>query len=744
VIGPLTDVLAQDRIAEPVVAVLIRALAATGQVAEALERYEAVRERLVADLGTEPGAELQAAYDLVRPTAKPARLVPAQLPVGIRGFAAREAELARLDAILAEGRESDDTVMVCVVSGTAGVGKTALAVHWAHRVADRFPDGQLYANLRGFDPAGTVLEPAEVVRGFLDALGVDPQRIPADLSAQAALYRSHLAGRRVLVLLDNVVDAGQVRPLLPGSPGSLVVVTSRNQLGGLVALDGANPLLLDVLSTEDSRRLLAHRLGAGRVAAEPAAVEAVIQRCAGLPLALAIVAARAAIRPEVPLADLAAQLGDVRDRLDTLSVGDEVADVRAVISWSYQALRPEAARLFRLLGLHPGPDITPAAAASLAAVTRAEASALAGELAQAHLSAEHLPGRYTFHDLLRAYAREQADSVDPPAERRAALHRMLDHYLHSAVDADRQISPNRDLVDLVPIQAGVVPETAPDAGRATSWFLAEHRVLVAAVERALAEGFDAHTWQLAWAMLPYLARRGHTLDFAATQRAAVEAATRIGDPDVRIGTHRNLSGAYTLLGRLDDARDQLERALALSAETDNPTLRAHIHIRLAHVLEVQGRHADALDHAGRSLELYRSAGHRLGEANALNAIGWNHALLGDYRQALTYCERALAGHRELGAEAPQAYTLDSIGYAYHHLGRHDEAVARFEEALALLRRLGDVYHQAGVLTHLGDTYAETGADAPARTAYGAALAILEDLDHPDAAQVRAKLARFSS
>jgi hypothetical protein len=359
----------------------------------------------------------------------------------MRQFAGRTAELARLTALLDE--DAGGTVVITAIDGTAGIGKTTLAVHWAHRIADRFPDGQLYANLRGFDASGPAMTPAEAIRGFLDAFAVPPERIPVDLPAQSGLYRSLLAGRRVLVLLDNARDADQVRPLLPGTPGCVAVVTSRHRLSSLVTADGAHPLPLDLLSTGEARELLVSRIGRDRAGAEPETIDELIELCAHLPLALTLVAARAASHPTFPLAALAGELRDTHGRLDAIGEGDVTSGVRAVISWSYERLDAEAARLFRLLGMHPGPDIAVPAAASLAGVPVGRARAALAELARAHLAEEYAPGRYTCHDLLRLYARELADTVDSASDRHDAVHRLLDHYVHAAHTATELLQASR-------------------------------------------------------------------------------------------------------------------------------------------------------------------------------------------------------------------------------------------------------------------------------------------------------------
>ena len=441
----LEQMVADRPLDEHLRALLMLALYRSGRQTDALAAFQQMRRTIVAELGADPGRELRdletailrqdPALDPPAPAAGPARAlprmpVPAQLPPAVAAFAGRGAELASLDALLPAAAQAgpgrDAAAVMVVLSGTAGVGKTALAVHWAHQMAAQFPDGQLYVNLQGFDPDGTVLEPSEAVRGFLEAFGVPAARIPAALAAQAGLFRSLLAGRRVLMVLDNARDAAQVRPLLPGSPGCLAIVTSRDRLAGLVARECAHPLALDLLSAAEARDLLARRLGSGRVDREPAAVDDIIAGCARLPLALTIAAARAATSPGFPLRVYGTELRGAARALDPLPGGDLTTDVRAVFSWSYRALSDPAARMFRLVGLHPGPDISLAAAASLAATRPGQARVPLDELTQAHLLAEHTPGRYTCHDLLRAYATEQALAHDSQDARDAAVHRVLD------------------------------------------------------------------------------------------------------------------------------------------------------------------------------------------------------------------------------------------------------------------------------------------------------------------------------
>jgi tetratricopeptide (TPR) repeat protein/DNA-binding XRE family transcriptional regulator len=669
---------------------------------------------------------------------RPRSPAPAQLPADVAGFTGRADDLRRLTALLDSDRGST-AVLITAIAGTAGVGKTALAVHWAHQVRHHFPDGQLYVNLRGFDPTGTVTSSSEAVRRFLDALGVAPQRIPADPDAQVLLYRSLVAERRMLMLLDNARDADQVRPLLPGAPGCIVVVTSRNQLTGLVAAEGAQPVLLDLLTVDEARDLLTRRLGADRTRAEPGAVDEIIVRCARLPLALAIVAARAATRPDSSLAALAVDLDDAQDRLDALTTGDPSTDIRTVFSWSYRTLTTDSARLFRLLGLHPGPDISVAAAASLAGLPDPRVRQLLAELARAHLIDEHAPGRYTFHDLLRAYGHRLAHAVDGGDERRAAVERMLAHYLHTAYSADRLMDLNRDPITLAALPPGTAPEEIADPGQALAWFTVEHRIMLGAIEQAAAAGHDTYTWQLAWTMAGFLDRSGRWLDYLATQRSALAAADRLDDRPGQARVHRLLAGANSQLGRYDEAHLHLEQALRLYRRTGDMVGQAHAHRSRSLIWEGQGRYAEALHHGEQALALYRAAGHKRGQASALNGIGWDHAILGDYERTLAYCQQALTMHESVDDPFGQADCWDSLGYAHHHLGDHAEAIACYRRALDLFRSLGGRFKEAKTRANLGDAHLAMGDREAARAAWKQALAMLDLLDRPEADAVRAKL-----
>jgi tetratricopeptide (TPR) repeat protein len=410
-----------------------------------------------------------------------------------------------------------------------------------------------------------------------------------------------------------------------------------------------------------------------------------------------------------------------------------------VFSWSYRALDADAARLFRLLGPHPGPDLGAPAAASLAGLPPARTRRLLAELARAHLVVEHAPGRYGLHDLLRAYATERAREAEAPARHAAAVGRTLDHYLHSAHAAAMLLSPARDPITVPAARPGVTPERPPDHAAAMAWFAAEYPVLRDAIDLAAAAGFDDHAWRLAWTLLYFLDRRGHWHDWTAVQRTALAAARRLGDPTAQATCHRLLALAQIQLGRYAEADAHLRRALARYADTGDRAGEAYTRIHLGMAASRQGRYADALAHAEQALELFRAAGHRAGQALALNNVGWLHAQLGDHRRALRRCAEALALQEEVGNSDDQAATWDSLGYAHHHLGDHDQAFACYQRALDLRREIGDRYGQANTLTHLGDVRQAAGDPVGARDAWRAAVAILEELGHADADGLRGRL-----
>ena len=758
VITPLTELVAEQPLAEKLVAILMQALLRTGHGADALDYYSATRQRLAEQLGVDPGPELRRAHKLVLrgeadlpaarkpavargPRAVPVGAdgpVPAQLPWDVVGFCGRASQIAALDAVL-PAHDGQRSSTVVVVSGMAGVGKTALAVHWAHNVAARFPDGQLYVDLRGFDPGGSVLPAGEAVRGFLDALGVAAQRVPTDVGSRAALYRSVLAGKRMLVVLDNARDADQVRPLLPGTPGCLVVVTSRNEMPGLLATAGARPLAVDLLTAAEARQLLAHRVGADRLAADSDATEEMIARCGRLPLALAIAAARAASRPDFSLAALARQLRDHRNRLDAFTAGDTATDVRAVFSWSYRALDPLAARLFRLLGLHPSSSIGVFTAASLAGIPQKSARALLAELARAHLIAEPTPDRYVLHDLLHAYATEQAHRQDRDDYRRAAVHRMLDHYLHTAHAAALLLNPRRPPIIHTPPPTDVTTEALSDQDQATAWLTTERSALVAAVRQASDMGLDAHAWRIAWTLTDFLDRQEHWDDLATTHDAALAAAVRLADVTGQAHAHRGLSSAHTQRRRYTEAHAHLQRALELFSTLKDRTASADTLLDLSYLFERQGRHDDALDGAQAALALLTTVERPTQRARALNNVGWYCTLLGRHQDALAYCRQALDLYKDLGDHSGQAATWDSLGHAHYHLAHHQQAIECRQLALDLSRNSGNIHLEGSLLIRLGDTHDAAGDRHAAHDAWQHAADLLDEIGHPDADTARTKL-----
>jgi tetratricopeptide (TPR) repeat protein/transcriptional regulator with XRE-family HTH domain len=714
------------------------------RLADALALDEDARADFIAAAHRRQGSaeEVQPAEAGEKPSAPHA--VPRQLPALTPQFVGRQAELAALSDLLdrAGGQPAAAASVVAIV-GMAGVGKTALALHWAHRVVAEFPDGQLYANLHGFGPAGTPAEPAEVIRVFLDAFGMPAERIPASAAAQAGLYRSLLAGRRILVVLDNARDADQVRPLLPGTPGCLALVTSRNRLAGLAVGEGACQLALDVLAETEARQLLAGRLTATTLAAEPAAVSELITLCARLPLALAIAAALAAAPPAGTLASLTAELRDVAGALDGLDAGDAASSIRAVFSRSYLSLGDPARRMFRLLGLPPGPDITALAAASLAGLPPPAARRAIRELTAAHMLTEHAPGRYALHDLLAAYAAEQAQVSEEPEASRAALHRVLEHYLRTAHTAAHLLAPTRARLTLDPPQPGVTPEPLADYQQALAWFEAEHEVLLTAIRRAAQAGFDTVAWQLPWTMTSFLDRRGHWHQLVAVQRTAVAAALRQGDTAGQALTYYQLGSGCARLGDYEQAHEHLTSCLELYRQLADRTGQTYAYLALAWMAEHQGSYTDSLGHAERALELVRTVDNPGWQAVVLNSVGWQHALLGHYQQTRTFCRQALALHHQLGNRQGAAHSWDSLGYAEHRLGRYHRAVTCYNHALDLFQQLGDRYYEAATLHHLGDTRHAAGQPEAAREDWRQALDILDALNHPDATEIRAKLGELS-
>ncbi|HEX6685405.1 MAG TPA: tetratricopeptide repeat protein [Candidatus Limnocylindrales bacterium] len=733
-INPTTihDVFAKPRLSRwEVVREIVTRLG--GDVEEFAELWQRAREAEVLDADQAPADPEPAGTTGTAGTAAPA---PRTLPAEVYGFIGRDEHLKRLDELV--GTDAGG-MPIAVLTGMGGIGKTALAVHWAHRVADRFPDGQLFVNLRGLDPTGQAVPPATALRGFLAASGVPADGIPTELDALTAYFRSLVAGKRILLVLDNARNAEQVRPLLPGSGPAVVVVTSRDQLTPLVAVEGAQPLHLDPLSTSEAWRLLSRRLGAQRIEAEPETTDAIIATCGRLPLALAVVAARAQ-QSGFSLAEVTAEVLDTARRLDALDAGDPASQVRAVFSWSYAALTEPAARMFRLLGLHPGPGISVTAAASLAGVPVPEARRTLTELTQTNLLSEYAARRYSTHDLLRAYAAELIPSHD--GERaQVAVDRLIDHYLHAAHTANRMMHPLRDPnhLPLSPPAPGVAIERFPDVDAAIAWLDLEYPVLVAILDQPEGSGTDRRIWQLAWALETFLGRRGFWHDLGSVWEAGIRAGSRLGDPRAEAHALRGVATTQIRLSRYADAERYLQRALDLYAQAGDQVGQAFAYRAIQSLQTERGdRHAGIIA-IERAMELFRAAGHHRGQASSLNNLGVSLLALGEPERAIGCCDQALALFEQLGDREGQAHTWDTLGLARHSLGHYADAADCYERALALYRTLGDRYEEAGTLSRLGDTHHATGSLDAARAAWQKAAQLLSDLRHPDAERVLAKL-----
>ncbi|WP_165552887.1 AfsR/SARP family transcriptional regulator [Kribbella speibonae] len=713
---------------------LIRAHQASGSTALALATYGDVADRLRDLLGADPGPELRTLHaELLTATATATGtapgtatgVVPRQLPATIPAFAGRTDDLRRLDELL-------PTANLGLVIGAAGIGKTSLAVHWARRVEDRFPDGILYADLLGFSPVTEPADPQAILARFLVALGTPPDRLPANAEAQIALYRSLLAERAVLVVLDNARSADQVRPLATTGSGCCTVVTSRNELAGLVATEQAEPIRLDVFDPPQSKQLLAARIGAERFGSDPASVDALVERCAGLPLALSLLAAQIALRPQRSLASFVRALGE--SPLDALSTADGVG-VRTIFSWSYRQLRPELARMFRLVAQHPGTEITPGAAAALAGVPIRAARRMAAELVANHQLIEIEPDRWVLHDLLRAYGQELCE----PGEADAAFERLLGYLVHTGFAAAVLLAPSRVRVELpeLPADVEVVAPTTRD--EAFAWFDAEQpnnlAVLRAATGRA-----DAALWLCVWTIADYLDFRGRS-GYAQAQQLALEAAVRLGDLTKQAHTRRDLARGHMAMREWDEAIRQHELALGIAEELDDDAAIAHGSLGLGRVYTRIGDHRRAIEHTQRALRIYERTGHVDARANALNNLGWYHSELGEYQAGLDYAQQSLKLYTESDSEFGRAVASDTSGYALVGLGRFDEAIDLYTVAVDVLRALGRRLDTADCLMAMARVQDRAGRGDGARASYAAALEILDALDHPDAETVRNCLAQ---
>lgn len=663
---------------------------------------------------------------------------PAQLPADLPTFAGRVPELSQVSKMLSLDGEFP-IVAICAIDGMAGIGKTTFAIHWAHRVAKHFEDGQLYLNLRGFDSSASAMTPAEALRTLLYSLGIPAGHIPADLDARAGLHRSVLARKRVLIVLDNARDVEQIRPLLPAGPGCLVIATSRNPLAGLAMTEGARLLTLNLPSVLTARETLEHRLGADRVAAESVAVEEIIHLCGRLPLALAIVSARAVVHPGFMLTSIAADLWRTQGRLDAFGAAGVAADVRTVFSWSYHHLSPQACRLFRLLSLQPASDITAAAAASLLGVSPEEVSRLIAELTNTALITEHQPGRYCFHDLIRAYATELSERIDTERDRHRALARLLHHYLHSSYAAQVKLKPYREPITPGPPWPGVTPEQFSDHESAMSWFTAEHQALNASVSLAARSDFGFPAWQLALTVQQLYQWRGFFHDWKHSMQTALQAAERDADLPGQGHVLTSLAEANFYLSRPDETVQCLERAQAIYTDLGYTTEHAYLHSSFGEIFAHQGELQRAIEQHEKALELYREAGYRRGEARAIADIGMAQSGLGDYEEAVPRLEWGIALAQEISTLHQEGKVRTDLGIVRSKLGQQDKAVEQFKQALILIRGVGDRPMEAETLLVLGDALAAQGRQDAACDAWQRASLISSAFLLPQNNKVQSRL-----
>ena len=686
--------------------------------------------------GTVPGWPSWRAA-IARSSAGSRWFVPAQLPHDVLGFTGREPELAGL-ASLASGRQGA-AVVITAIDGAAGIGKTALAVHFAHRATPAFPDGQLFVNLRGFDPEHPPLDPADVLARFARALGADPAQLPADPDELAGMYRSQLSGRRVLVLLDNAASAGQVRSLLPGTAGCLAIITSRNRLSGLAAIDGAQRLTLDMLPPREAVALLAQAAGDERAAADPAATRRLAELCGRLPLALRITADRAAAHPHLSMADLAGELAAERDRLDVLATDEQASQVRAVFSWSYRALAPAPARAFRLLGLHPGQDISTAAAAALLDVPASQTQQLLGILTGGHLLEETGRDRYQFHDLIRLYAADCAQASEPEAQQAAAIRRLLTWYLHTA-DAFRRIfNPDNQHVRLDPPPPSCMPPAFTTHLQAWHWAESESANLVPVLRKAPSAVDDVLAWKLPVTVMIIFDLFGHWADIVPGLRSALGITRKLGDRAAEAWVLAGLAESCLYAGTPEAAIEYCRAVLAASAEISDwngqwqaQQLEGNAHLAM-------GRLGEARDHLQQAVATARRARDIRTEGMSLTWLGAVHERLGSIETAISLRQQAVAALKQTRNRWQYAFTLHQLAETCHHYGRIADATDSYQQARAIFGQIGDRRTEAGILFQLGHAYRTAGQADAARQSWHQALAIFDELRDPRADQLRAQL-----
>ncbi|MBB2940584.1 DNA-binding SARP family transcriptional activator/tetratricopeptide (TPR) repeat protein [Actinoplanes lutulentus] len=718
---------------EAVHAALLRVLIRIGSLADASIEYIAIRQRLADELGVDPSPELTTLHqqalqgDLASlRTPQAARPVPVELPTDLPTFTGRDEQIETLSTFL---RGGPGAARAAVITGLGGVGKTSLAVHCAHQEADAFPDGQLYASMRGFDPSAAPTPTADVLRRFLGALGVSDHDVPADFDARVALYRSLIAGRKILVVIDNVRDSAHVRPLLPATPGSAAIITSRDPLTGLVVHEGALAVPLGLLSDAEAAAFLGRRLGPARVAGDAEAARQVMELCGGLPLALALFAARAAAHPQFKLRHLAEELVAPRGRLlDRFASGDRRHDLRAVFSWSYDLLGSTAARLFRLLALHPGSVFTASAAVSLLGEGQRHAAPLLAELSRANLVTELAPGRFHIHDLVRAYSDELLAEQETPVARQAAERRLHDHYLHSVLHAGVTINPFRapDAVGAPEVGSGVTPEEFVGYEQASSWLRRERGSILAMVERAVADGADLAVGQYAWALENFLQRAFDWPTLGRLLDLALAAGQRHGNPALLARTHHGAGVLFSsrALNVPDRSRRHFVEAVRLFAVAGDVHNQMLALLWLARQDGADGSSDRMIEQLRDAVELYEEIVKRDGAGDAPeDLVAAAFVDLGDYPMAIHHGRRAVAWLRKVGDRHREANTWRTLGEAYAAMGDWPQSVAADERAVLLYEEVGDAFITAQTLDTMSRRYADGRRALLARTAARRATAL---------------------
>jgi tetratricopeptide (TPR) repeat protein len=668
----------------------------------------------------------------VRPSS---RTVPQQLPAPTGWFVGREEQLGRLDALLST--TAHDSVRTVVISGTAGVGKTGLAVRWAHRAAATFPDGRLYLDLHGhgIEPS---LSPAEALAALLRSLGTDRPELFASVDERAARYRTLLSERKILVLLDNVRSVGQVRPLLPGTGPSTVLITSRHQLGGLTVHNAVERIRLAPLGLSDSVRLLRGVVGA-RVAAEPEAARELVTLCANLPLAVRVAAEQVVARPALRLRDLVDELTDERARLDVLDSGDPYSTVRTVFSWSYQSLDARSANAFRALGVHPGHTFDPHAVVALTGTTSSHANAALKGLADAYLVTDLGSGRFSMHDLLRVYAKEI--TAEHPGERQDALRRLFDYYLHTSEHADRFLTPHRFRIPLDgDAAAGLAIDDSDSARR---WFETELHNLVA-LSRVDDPAMDSRRWQLAFVLRGYFYLSKHVDGWVETHTRALDASTRLGDRRAEAMTRNNLGMALTARGRLDEAMSHYRQAEHLFGALGDSHGVSNALSNQATVLRKSGSYEDALRKQAQALTRYRASGAKRNTGITLRGMARVHVEASQYDDAVRCAEEAVEVALGLGQHLDIAEAFTVLGEAQRCAGESTMAEIAARQALEFSRRCGSRHEEAAAAHLLGRLDVESGHTESGRRWLLLAWDIYDELGSMEKDRVVADLAALGS